>query len=195
MPQSVFYALNSTADQAAFATEQMFWGKKAPLLPGKMIVSCRQHDSCDFLAKHFPTLEIRRVPDMAFMIPPIYDILFLVRRDQESVAGHEQNLKVIKETLKGGGATYEVHDWHQIGSFLPIHARGKVSADPSLKTQGGAEGLSRGKIIVTDRLHGSILSLLRQVSRVFLQYLQQGRRESENGVDTRVVRRRECPRI
>lgn len=176
MPQSVFYDLNDTVEQVAFASEQTFWEKEAPQLPGKMIMSCRQHDSCDLLARYFPKLQVRRVPDIAFMIPPIYargepviDIVFVVRRDKESVAGHEKNLKVIDGALKGGNVTYEVHDWHQIGKFLPIRAKGQISADPSLKTQGGAEVLSRAKIVVTDRLHGSILSLLMGKYHVYVE--------------------------
>lgn len=164
MPQSVFYDLGDEWNKAAFASEQKFWEEEAPKLPGKMVVTCRQHDSCDVLAAHFPKLEIRRVPDIAFMIPPVYarkepvtDLLFLVRRDIESMSGYETNLKIIEDKLKGGTVTYDVYDWHQIGQFLPIRP---TSADPSLKTQGGAEFLSRGKIIITDRLHGSILSLL-----------------------------------
>jgi pyruvyl transferase EpsO len=173
MPQSVYYDLINPRNNTTFVNEQRFWEEEAPKLPGKMVVSCRQHDSCDFLAKHFPKLEIRRVPDIAFMIPPIYrprdpvtDIIFLVRNDKESVAGFEQNLKTINATI--GSVSYEVYDWHQIEKFLPTHHKGSVNTNPSLKTQCAAEFLSSGKIIVTDRLHGSILSLLMGKHHIYI---------------------------
>lgn len=126
MPQSVFYDLDSTANMEAFENGKLFWEKEAPMLPGRMVMACRQHDSCDDLATHFPKLEIRRVPDIAFMIPPVYarsdpvtDIVFLVRRDSESVSGYEHNLQIVAEMLRGGSLTHEVYDWHQIGKLIP----------------------------------------------------------------------------
>lgn len=174
MPQSVYYDLNTSSDKNEFAKEQAFWEEEAPRLPGKMIVACRQHDSCAVLAKHFPKLDIRPVPDIAFMIPPVYvrsdpviDILFLIRTDKESVAGHTKNLDIINARLNGT-VKYEVYDWPDLTKFLPIRPVGQISADPTLKIQVAAEALSRAKVIITDRLHCSIMSLLMGKHHIYI---------------------------
>ncbi|CAN7292626.1 polysaccharide pyruvyl transferase family protein [Phenylobacterium sp. LjRoot225] len=136
-----------------------------------------------FAEQHFECRVIL-CPDMAFAMRPIKrkapstDIFCLLRTDKEAVADHA----AIEQALRGAGARIEVGDWlenpptltSQLDYRLKRMARfhpermapfGKQfvwarQAYARSRLNYGVELLSRGRIVVTDRLHAHVLSSL-----------------------------------
>ncbi|CAG5116622.1 unnamed protein product [Candidula unifasciata] len=102
-------------------------------------------------------------PDMAFCIgivprqlPPIYDIVWLKRSDDEStkyvVPSFPPNISV------------DVNDWVDWKSNF-----GKTAIENVfLRTYEAFQFLQRGRVVVTDRLHGHILSTLMNIPHVLI---------------------------
>ena len=113
--------------------------------------------------KLFPKARPLLVPDMAFQIgkverfmTPIHDIVWLQRRDEE--APHYQ----IPEEAKQSDVI--VADWRE---WLTPKENRTIEND-FLVTANGMMFLQRGRVIITDRLHGHILSLLCGIPHVIL---------------------------
>lgn len=127
-----------------------------------LTVTVRGFDSLEFAQKYFG--EKNRVlfsPDMAFMIgnlnpiqKPIYDVFILKRTDKESKYG-KGNWKEAIDLLKANNYTYLAKDWFDY--------KIKVSDNKDMCQKRLVlvnEIISQGKVILTDRLHASIFSLL-----------------------------------
>ena len=133
------------------------------------------------------------MPDIAFMIGPLLssktiwtakkneidvpsvDMLFLLRKDKESsmdCTSVERALKTLRLTnpslerrLKN--LTYQVSDWEGYEDVYQV--RNFKEDDAMLKVEAGRNLLSLGKVVVTDRLHSSILALLMHKPHVFIE--------------------------
>ncbi|XP_048259418.1 uncharacterized protein LOC124127619 [Haliotis rufescens] len=111
----------------------------------------------------FPRQTLFLVPDIVFQIgsiprfmSPIYDILWLRRADDETPNYTIPSLM--------GPYTVHVADWT---SF--ISPKGETSMENAfLHTSTGAMFLQRGRVVITDRLHGHILSTLCGIPHVML---------------------------
>ncbi|HKB42104.1 MAG TPA: polysaccharide pyruvyl transferase family protein [Gemmataceae bacterium] len=147
---------------------------------------CRDRPSLDFARKQFAAPSLL-CPDMAFAVgpleragPPVKDILWLGRTDAESAALPVPAL----------GANVERIDWLE-EEPTPVRERNQalsrqVERDPpdgssvldplidtydilaSERLRRGCQILSRGKVVVTDRLHGHVLCLLLGIPHVLL---------------------------
>lgn len=114
-------------------------------------------------AKHFPRTRRLLVPDSAFQIgsvarylQPSYDILWMARNDIESA--HYK----IPEFPSNVSVT--VGDWRTW-----LTAKGSKSTENMfLVAVNGFTFLQRGRVVVTDRLHGHIMSTLLHVPHVLL---------------------------
>eukprot|EP00029_Vermamoeba_vermiformis_P006947 TRINITY_DN2867_c0_g1_i1.p1 TRINITY_DN2867_c0_g1~~TRINITY_DN2867_c0_g1_i1.p1 ORF type:complete len:726 (+),score=97.18 TRINITY_DN2867_c0_g1_i1:142-2178(+) len=149
-----------------------------------LTMAFRDYDSLNFAVTQFPLAKSIFVPDMAFMLgpllpnsDPVVDILFLIRVDVESVVpnrnlatqfANEQSLSselwdfpidgFPTRQAKSGATLWDY------GKMLP----GRLLTDQTLspdgmynyRTQLGNTLLSRGRIVITDRLHASIMSTL-----------------------------------
>ncbi|KNC97094.1 uncharacterized protein SPPG_09475 [Spizellomyces punctatus DAOM BR117] len=161
LPQSVYY-------------------DKEPKNDAKIMADCpnltltwRSRDSLQYAQENFPQTPSFFVPDMAFMIgdvipdaEPVVDIVFLVRSDRESV--HKSaSWKEAQRLLSEHGISYEHVDWKltkdqetfpgfDVGDLLlkRLHIANRL--------------LSRGKLIVADRLHAIILSTLMGKPHIYL---------------------------
>ena len=130
---------------------------------------------------------VRLVPDMAFAMrpivrrPPDVDYFCLLRTDKEAVADHAS----ILDALRGRGGTTEARDWldepqtlalrldRRLGWRTKANPASTAPLRPAMtrlrrhhalqRLRYGVELLSRGRTVVTDRLHAHILSCLLQI--------------------------------
>lgn len=150
MPLTINYRnkKNIAADQKVFQKRR------------NVVLSVRSFESYKFARKHFSTNRIVPVPDLAFMIddfPPFnvstYDIVVLKRKDKESKfpkGEWETAYEMLSDKY-----SYIEKDWYDFIDF-----KWDLSILGQKRTELGNMILSKGKIIITDRLHASILSLL-----------------------------------
>jgi pyruvyl transferase EpsO len=143
----------------------------------------RDTKSQAFAEAHFECRVIL-CPDMAFAMRPMKrkpastDVFCLLRTDKEAVADHA----AIEQALQETGARLEIRDWlenpptltSQLDYRLKRMTRFHPERTAPFRTQlvwvrqayartrlaYGAELLSRGRVVVTDRLHAHILSSL-----------------------------------
>lgn len=169
LPQSIHFKSQENLEKAARVIDAH----------PDFVLMVRDRPSFD-LAKTAFKCDVRLVPDMAFMMGPVQptapecDILCLIRTDQESRLGSGQ-------IAASGAASRQVVDWPEetdrrslferlprvVRRQIPPRFQGyrpaSVDAYEWLARQRVARGfeiLSRGKVVLTDRLHAHILSLL-----------------------------------
>ena len=145
------------------------------------VLCWRQLDSYHSALHLYPDARNLLVPDMAFSIGPqdpselvcarttgssMVDVLFLLRSDEESVVHTVRNSSFVRSVLNSLGATevtFRIVDWKDANK-LRCHS----SANHQNRKQDfferrmnlGSSLLTSGKVVVTDRLHASILALL-----------------------------------
>ena len=124
----------------------------------------RDQFSFDQGSKLFPKARPLLVPDMAFQIGkvdrfmrPIHNIMWLKRGDEES-----PHYKIPDDAAKHDAI---VADWTQ-GWLTPKDKR--TLENGFLITANGMMFLQRGRVVITDRLHGHILSILCGIPQVVL---------------------------
>lgn len=176
LPQSIHYR----EDKYAFQDRESFEKHD------KLTLLLRDNPSLQFARVNFPNTESIFVPDMAFMIgpqnpasDPMFDIMFLLRTDTEKNI-NDTHLERAKEIAKENQMSYEIWDFPVDGYPIPksIQSRHKATYDyrklyphlsaedipkdilPIFRVAMGNKLLSRGSVIVTDRLHASILGVL-----------------------------------
>ena len=123
----------------------------------------RDRDSYNMGKQLFPRARPLLMPDMAFQIGPVnrflrptHDIMWLKRTDSESPGYHIPN--------KTQGYDIMVQDWL---SWETPKGSTKLE-DPFIITANGMLFLQRGRVVVTDRLHGHILSTLCGIPHVVI---------------------------
>ena len=111
----------------------------------------------------FPNARPFLMPDMAFQIgkvprfmSPVHDIMWLIRTDEEST--HFQLQKLIEN--------YDVVTGDWLTWRTPKDNR--VMENDFLIVANGMMFLQRGRVVITDRLHGHILSTLLDIPHVVL---------------------------
>lgn len=163
-PQSIHYSSPDRAGQTARVI-----GRHRDF-----VLLVRDEESKLFAEKHFEC-EVRLCPDMAFSIGPLqpdraeFPVLAMLRQDKESALNGDD---------RSGHADIPVEDWISESKFSVrmSKARGTISAllagrASEIRLSGldaaahnrvrrGTRQLSRGRAIVTDRLHVHIVSLL-----------------------------------
>lgn len=171
LPQSIFFDDAAAIAACARAIERH----------GKFTLCVRDEPSLEFARRHFPC-ETLLVPDMAFAIGPLArqpaaaDIFCLLRTDHEKTGPYESRL---------GPPRAITGDWLEddrsalrrtaIGTRLltltnpPNAARVRHYERQALsRLRRGLAQLSQGRVVITDRLHGHILSTLLAIPHVAL---------------------------
>lgn len=176
LPQSIHYREDKYIAQDREAFEKH----------DKLTLLLRDCPSLQFARANFPHTESLFVPDMAFMIGPLapasdpmFDIMFLLRTDTEKSI-NDTHLDRAKRIAREKQLSYEIWDFPVAGYPIPesIASRHSVMYDyrklyPNISAQDipkdilplfrvamGNKLLSRGSVIITDRLHASILGVL-----------------------------------
>jgi exopolysaccharide biosynthesis predicted pyruvyltransferase EpsI len=163
LPQSIHYNSEDSSDRMARAIDRH----------KNFVLLVRDEESLDYSQKHF-NCQVRLCPDMAFCIgeiqadAPTIQVLAMMREDKEQVVGNgqwahpdipredwisesQQKVKVAKAL--GAASALLAFKPQEIGLR-------KLDAAAHNRFQRGITQISRGKAIVTDRLHVHICSLL-----------------------------------
>ncbi|BFZ60687.1 hypothetical protein YB2330_001729 [Saitoella coloradoensis] len=146
----------------------------------------RDRPSFDFLEEHFKPqgIDTRLTPDIAFMFgdrkdirintPKKWDILILARDDWEVTKGAESELKEGEGTLTlptGRTVTYKKIDWKKIptpGINDEGHKELGKNQRAYAKAMDGFALLASSRFVITDRLHGHIMTTVLGVPHVLL---------------------------
>jgi exopolysaccharide biosynthesis predicted pyruvyltransferase EpsI len=171
LPQSIFFETPATVGETVDAIERH----------GKFTLLVRDRPSLDFAKRHF-RCETLLCPDMAFYMgalqrkQPDHDIFYLLRTDLEgAVTGQAQHLQ----------CSFEVGDWLResnlsirtasaiarlasVASSANVARFAKYDRLARTRLQRGIDMLSSGRVVVTDRLHGHIMSTLLGIPHVAL---------------------------
>ncbi|PVD31831.1 hypothetical protein C0Q70_07249 [Pomacea canaliculata] len=128
-----------------------------------LTIFLRDRQSLGLAQKLFPGTKLMLMPDMAFglgrvprTMPPTHDIVWIKRRDFES-SGYE---------LPDFPANLSVYvgdwwNWKTNPGMSPMETS-------LLMTFNGLSFLQRGRVVITDRLHGHILSVLLGIPHVLI---------------------------
>ena len=124
----------------------------------------RQQDSMETASRWFATVDNVLTPDAAWAIGPIfrqgapeYEILLLLRRDKESTPSSELTEAEAFALLSKTGTTFQIMDWVDIE--LPTFGDNWFQAHDLLFSAAVSQ-LSKGRVLVTNRLHSTILATL-----------------------------------
>lgn len=171
LPQSIHFETNEALQRAAAAFNSH----------PNFTLMVRDRTSLAIAQRHF-TCPTMLVPDMAFMIgaikppqPADLKVLSLIREDQESILPETLALDHLPQPSA-------VVDWpreqrsrrrplnrlpHSVRRFLPAPLQGDEPISPAAfervaraRLNRGLRILSRGEMVLTDRLHAHILSIL-----------------------------------
>jgi pyruvyl transferase EpsO len=148
---------------------------------GNLTLVGRDQDSFEFLQTQFSDGSERSItklsPDMAFMlgpqlqncqgVKPKWDILFLLRRDNETTLDWSVLSHALSE-LRNQGISYAIEDWFNWREyFSPVSGTRLKEAEtspilnqPDFRLQAAKNMLCSGRVVVSNRLHAMILSLL-----------------------------------
>jgi pyruvyl transferase EpsO len=171
LPQSIYFDNYEAVDETARAIEQH----------GKFTLLVRDQRSLEFSRCHFQC-EVFLCPDMAlYMKPlerqtPVHDFYYLMRTDFErSVRGKANHpghrfessdwLTEDKLQMRMTAATSKLMD---LGHSPNAARTMKYDRLASTRLKRGIALLSSGRVVVTDRLHGHILSTLLGIPHVAL---------------------------
>ncbi|XP_005103733.1 pyruvyl transferase 1 [Aplysia californica] len=129
------------------------------------VMFLRDRQSLGIAQENFKGIKHVLAPDMAFgigmlprQLPPAFDVIWLKRGDGES-PGY-----TIDDLPKNISFTYHVSDYLGWKSN-----RGATDMETSfLIATAGLQFLQRGRVLITDRLHGHILSTLLNIPHVLL---------------------------
>jgi pyruvyl transferase EpsO len=159
LPQSIFYFDEQIAAQDAVVYRQHT----------NLDLLVRSDNSLKFADAYFQQIRTTLMPDMAFMIgpqapnaPPKVDVVLLLRKDKESSFG-EQELNEILRTFSERDVTYDILDWFDWENVAPDHLAQPPTDHqqlPLYRLEVGNSLLSRGRVVLTDRLHAVILAIL-----------------------------------
>jgi len=164
-------------------------GDSAAMVRSRFVFMWRSVRGFEEASKALPFATNLLVPDMAFSIGPQLsplrlpmqglvpkgnsqvDIIFIWRGDQEGRFRRQRRNSTVQKWLRampggiGKNVTFSLLDWNAVtnGKALPWHKKGPRNwkySNYEMLHAGVGQFLAAGRVVVTDRLHGSILSTL-----------------------------------
>ena len=178
LPQSLHYSRPSTAkaDNTTFQTND------------RTLFMFRGFPSLEYSLSNFPGKQAKYVPDMAFALgpqtpnaKPVIDVILLLRYDKEKVIKAADKNNAL-EKLSSAGISHEVWDFPIFGFPLKVLTDNKTvvynytkiypkqipigqaiphrHAFMGVRTQMANNVFSRARLVITDRLHASIMATL-----------------------------------
>ena len=157
-PQSIYYQATS----GAAIYDQRFVKYVANQ---RDLITFRQRDSYEYALAHYDNFtNVKECPDMAFMLGSqtpssnaLYDVFLLMRRDSESQFGAPESMhNQICNGIAEEGFSCGFGDWGVSGH----RADEDVSTFTEIGLEVALESISKGELIVTDRLHGALFAFL-----------------------------------
>eukprot|EP00775_Hariotina_reticulata_P009646 gene9646-9806_t len=157
LPQSIHYKKkkNIEADKAILAS----------LPRGMFHLMVRTKHSLRFARRHFNTTPVRASPDTAFAIgswfgpKPSVDVLALLRGDHETNAMEENvTTEWLQRKFQPHNLTIMKEDW-----YYPYHksqeaTKVAITQISLSRVAAGAEQISKGRVVITNRLHAAIMA-------------------------------------
>ena len=186
MPQSYHYESQPTALRDATIIENLV--KRG----FNLTLTWRQENSYQTAKSLYPSVNNILTPDIAFLIGrikdtdiytksniPKVDILFAMRNDKESVIGSHREIRTQLSTLlKDYDVSYKVVDWVDRQSYyngVDKYPMQKVPTSGLFSYQkrfaSAVAMYSTAKLIVTDRLHGSIFAFLMNKPHIYIDQM------------------------
>lgn len=171
LPQSIHFADDVSVAATARAIDRH----------GAFTLLVRDQKSYDFARARFDCA-VRLCPDMAFYVgaaprrAPEVDLLYLMRTDEERAGGREVPAtpegRVVTDWLDESRQALRLARWTTMArnalASPPARRAAVYDAMAWQRYRRGAATLSRGKVVVTDRLHAHIMSLLLDIPHVAL---------------------------
>lgn len=159
MPQSVYFANRANLLRFAQKLKQF----------SHVTIACRCKESLRQLGGVVgPNTKLVLAPDMAFMIgdvkpvgEPSYDVIFLSRQGEKRPEYNESN-KLVR-SLEAKNISILVVDWSAWSANLHPGEETPGPFDPKLpdfRLELATRILSKGRIVMSDRMHGVILGML-----------------------------------
>jgi len=152
LPQTITYRDQSKVEPTATLFNKI----------SDLVFTVRDTPSYNFIKEHFPTKKLVYMPDMAWMMghkeivkTPEYDVLFFLRTDHEGeklVDRVQQLVQNVRPTLK-----YKIDDWTNSDVELGEKTLEELNY---ARFYAGLDFLTQAKVVITNRLHGHILSTL-----------------------------------
>ncbi len=186
LPQSIYYKKLAVAksDNATFHTND------------RTLFMFRDYPSLQFSQSNFQGKPAMYVPDMAFTMgpqtptaKPVVDIILLLRSDVEKVIKNDDKVKALQK-LRAANVSFEVWDFPIWGFPMKLLKDNKTvvynyttiypkqipigqaiphrHAFMGVRTQMANNVFSRGRLVITDRLHASIMSTLMGKPLIYL---------------------------
>jgi exopolysaccharide biosynthesis predicted pyruvyltransferase EpsI len=171
LPQSIHFDSPNNVHETA----------KAIAAHGNFVLLVRDQPSLDFARRHF-RCQTSLCPDMAFYMgalkrkPPTLDLFYLLRTDLEkSICGlpeHQARAFKVDDWLEDDRLAIKTTTalsrvWN-FGSPRDQARFAKYERLAKLRLQRGIDMLSSGRVVITDRLHGHIMSVLLGIPHVAL---------------------------
>jgi pyruvyl transferase EpsO len=176
LPQTIHYASQERIDQTARIIEKH----------GAFVLLVRDKPSYDLATRHFQC-EIRLCPDMAFCIgkvqgpTPSHELLLHLRKDKEATGSHDT-------AALAHNPNVVIADWPRERRRHFVDLRGKLTTVlggsvfkgqnafreayfrnlANMRFRTGVSLLGSAKAVVTDRLHGHIISTLMELPHAVL---------------------------
>mmetsp|Transcript_3828 Transcript_3828/g.11402 ORF Transcript_3828/g.11402 Transcript_3828/m.11402 type:complete len:295 (+) Transcript_3828:277-1161(+) len=171
-PVSVFY--EKGGDDPQLHREKKILNEESRLK--NFVMMSRSHNSFETMTKHFPSLNNILIPDAAFGLGPLaphgdpkVDVLCFFRVDKESVAGQEKNEQIARSKLTAAGLTHEIMDWKDFGKYMKYYRAKQAHYLPLHRVHMGNAMISRGRVVVCDRLHVAVLAALIRRPHVYFE--------------------------
>ena len=150
-PQTVYFSKDEEGKKILEESRKIYYKHK------NLYICCREKYSYDFMKEQFPLCNIVLVPDMVLYLDNIENnsirrnALFCIRQDKEKV---QYNLDGLKEILLKNG----IEKIDYTDTVIPEEKYYLMQNKKLVNNK--INEFSKYKIIITDRLHGMIFSLL-----------------------------------
>ncbi len=146
-------------------SEVLLSPKYKKMVQSRVTFTWRERESYEEALNLYPYVSNRLLPDLAFglweysTIPNYYessvDLLFFLRNDAESTHSTKRNHNYVRKLLESATSrrtTFRIVDWG--------HRSSVSNSTDILEIDSAVRLVSLGKIVIVDRLHGSIFSYL-----------------------------------
>jgi hypothetical protein len=129
----------------------------------------RQAASLAYASTTTDQMSVKLMPDMAFLLDPVQapeepevDVLLLLRTDRERQGGvmHKDVIDLALSVLSTANVTFAVRDWVLSAPLAGERTPSSPTGFALSRWVTAQKVVGSGKIVITDRLHASIVALL-----------------------------------
>lgn len=168
LPQSIYYSSKTYMLEDISAI-----GKIDPKVFHLFV---RSTDSYSQAQKMYPHIDVKLVPDIAFALGPLlpskratHDVLILFRQDMEANDDIWSLTQWMELSFAAANLTYKCQDWWYQPEDHPNEiSESAITVFPEVRLQAAVDLLSIGKVIITNRLHGSIVATMMGKHLIFV---------------------------